>query len=57
MDYYCCDAHHSSYCPECCGETCLSRLKKLKNKKIDEPDDSTFKEHNPMMVVNLKESE
>lgn len=26
MEYYCCGLHHSSYCPECRGELCLSRL-------------------------------
>ena len=26
MEYYCCGLHHSSYCPECQGRLCLSRL-------------------------------
>lgn len=27
MEYYCCGLHHSSYCPECHGEYCESRIK------------------------------
>lgn len=26
-EYFCCALHHSSYCPECRGETCDVRLR------------------------------
>ncbi len=26
MEFFCCDLHHSSYCPECRGELCHGRL-------------------------------
>ena len=25
MEYFCCNMHHSSYCPECRGEKCEAR--------------------------------
>lgn len=25
-EYFCCDLHHSSYCPECRGVKCKSRI-------------------------------
>lgn len=45
MEFYCCDLHHSMYCPECRGETCLSRLKK----GVVEDD---YKCQNPLVTVD-----
>lgn len=54
MGYECCSAMYSSYCPECCGQTCMTRKQTDKDKeKLWQ--EALNKVDNPMLVVNAKE--
>lgn len=52
MEYYCCDLHHSSYCPECRGDTCEARV--LNNLDPDEHK-RRYSMRDPYKVKQLEE--